>query len=105
MNTKHTPGPWKVFEDDFYTVGVESEGSVIADHLFESNDLTIEDIKQELYANAKLIAAAPDLLETLEHICRLYQDADTIINKKNFRDLAVTINAMAKSAIRKAGAE
>jgi hypothetical protein len=53
-------------------------------------------------ANAKLIAAAPDLLETLKHICKLYQAADTITHKKDFRDLLVTINAMAKAAIKKA---
>ena len=94
MNKKHTKGPWKVFEDDFYTVGVESEGSVIADHLFESNDLTIEDIKQELYANAKLIAAAPDLLEA----CKM---AFAIINRD--KRALPHVTSVLKGAIKKAG--
>ena len=99
---KHTPGPWKVFTDDFWTVGVESETAIIADHLYESNDETIKDILSELEANARLIAAAPDLLDTLKHIGKLYQTTDTIINKKDFRNCLVTINAMAQRAIKQA---
>jgi len=71
--SKHTPGPW-------YAVGrwVEHENEKIADicncdpesmgqgHLNRSDD--------EIRANARLIAAAPDMLNALEMLARVYDD-------------------------------
>ena len=63
MSEKHTPGPWKVTEEDvrgddiYYRVEKEGFG------LIALVDATPDCI--ELRANARLIAAAPALLEAL----------------------------------------
>ena len=64
MNTKHTPGPWRVGTDDrsIFTVrGTTSAGmqhSATAAGCASLNDA-------DLRANARLIAAAPELAEAL----------------------------------------
>lgn len=66
--TKHTPGPWKVIEgvSPIYNqlIGISaSEGSHIG--------VVAEDrmaLPSQWSANARLIAAAPDLLEALQTI-------------------------------------
>jgi len=55
MKTKHTKSPWKVVERTTngtkgFEVTYGSDGELITDHVYEESD-------------AKLIAAAPDLLE------------------------------------------
>ena len=70
MGMKHTPGPWCVFHmGDTIAIetGVEASGSrpnVIDWTGFDSNE---QDPGTDL-ANARLIAAAPELLEALENI-------------------------------------
>lgn len=77
MTTKHTPGPWKFcrsnedFDGPMFDVDpedellpitrIEAKGKVIAEahDLFEFRE-----------ANARLIAAAPDLLEALQEFLR-----------------------------------
>ena len=115
---KHTPGPWKASANG-QIFGGKYNSTTVADtgwcfwtnrlHELMQEETTPDDTQEFLrknirtsQANAKLIAAAPDLLETLEHIEKLYQNTDTIINKKNFRDFAVTVHAMAQKAISKA---
>lgn len=49
---KHTPGPWRVFDED-KVVAVAPYGRLIAECGV---------------ANARLIAAAPDMLESLEEV-------------------------------------
>jgi hypothetical protein len=68
MNTKHTPGPWHI----------GSGGVIFADHNDQPDAVTVANIPERLstemshYANnaaamsnARLIAAAPDLLNAL----------------------------------------
>jgi hypothetical protein len=64
MNTKHTPGPWAVGLYSWDNVkgahGILAEGCLIPIcHSIMGGDL------EESDANARLIAAAPDLLEAL----------------------------------------
>ncbi len=54
MTAKHTPGPWEVDHDAIYCAG---SGDTIAE---------IDFARDEYSANARLIAASPDLLEALE---------------------------------------
>ena len=58
MSAKHTPGPWKMRET--YSNG-EPNGCVIEPMRYE---LTTSN-NDENYANARLIAAAPEMLEAL----------------------------------------
>lgn len=60
MKTQHTPGPW--FIDSFAQIGDEKSiiGRVYCGDIFPNDDLP------ECTANARLIAAAPELLEALE---------------------------------------
>lgn len=61
----HTPGPWKVIVNPVRGVIVKGPNGVI----IASHPLCKEwKRNEELYFNARLIAAAPELLECLEHI-------------------------------------
>jgi hypothetical protein len=61
MNTQHTPGPWVVYDDsnDGKTNRIEiaARGKTVA-RIYHS-------VPEEDLLNARLIAAAPDLLEAL----------------------------------------
>ena len=62
MQTKHTPGPWHIGVRTFHAgrdvYGPKGEPVAVADQ-----ELTLP---EESAANARLIAAAPDLLAALE---------------------------------------
>ncbi|PUA41463.1 hypothetical protein C5U62_32030 [Pseudomonas protegens] len=73
---KHTPGPWHLSEKSpemvmrRYDFLPESEGFVIG--VVKSTDDTIlSPSKEEAIANARLIATAPDLLESLSNLVGL----------------------------------
>jgi hypothetical protein len=70
MNTKHTPGPWEISligEGDELTVdGIESNAVAHAPHRLiceMGHDIDMGQDYAEVIANARLIAAAPELLE------------------------------------------
>ena len=95
MNTKHTPGPWKVkhseTKDSFNVIGT------IPGRLYKvcrCPYLRQEWDKKEAEANAKLIAAAPELLEALQELVKLYPHF--------FPELANENIIKAKAAIQKA---
>jgi len=58
MNTQHTPGPWKITSLEFID---DSLGGGIA-RVYSRQTRSLE----ELEANARLIAAAPEMLEALK---------------------------------------
>jgi hypothetical protein len=62
MNTQHTPGPWQF--------GTSSEGSFYKRNIAGADGyhvaLTSSRDDSEVDANARLIAAAPELLEALQ---------------------------------------
>lgn len=73
MSTKHTPGPWFVDEESPLDVRTNGVGKLmwICDAPDGYDTSNIEGMKQR-EANARLIAAAPDLLEALEVVlCEL----------------------------------
>jgi len=55
MTTQHTPGPWRIGDAGFTVFGPPKSGALPE---------TIAPVKNR--ANARLIAAAPELLEALE---------------------------------------
>lgn len=71
--SKHTPGPWVANVRKLGAARIEAPGRLVG---FVSADETIEDAHGRIHettsaeakANARLIAAAPDLLEALLHI-------------------------------------
>jgi hypothetical protein len=69
--SKHTEGPWKVTESEddlIYTYVVDEENRLIADTWAAScADVGVVS-SDEAIANAKLIAAAPELIEALAKI-------------------------------------
>jgi hypothetical protein len=60
MSTQHTPGPWASNSADSFELGVYGSGYRIA-------KMTGGEINRDV-ANARLIAAAPELLEALQAI-------------------------------------
>ncbi len=87
MNTKHTPGPWKY-------IAWHGQHGV---HDAMDNDVC-ETFGEDAEANARLIAAAPELLEALEEI------VEGAIKHQGSSDMRVTAYAMhmVRAAIDKA---
>lgn len=75
--TKHTPSPWTRNEGERFShdqsAGIRaSDGMYIAAAL----DMNRFDKDDEVEANARLIAAAPELLEALQNAKSVMMDAD-----------------------------
>ena len=82
----HTPGPWVVGSN--ITAGNKLEGcSIFAEKIKDQIGWMRFDLDEENHANARLIAAAPELLEQCKHLekiirCRLPEmDADIELAK------------------------
>jgi hypothetical protein len=95
----HTPGPWKVIYDngDYY---VRGDGATIADCTSWSANTGQPNPPREVDANARLIAAAPEMLEALK---ALHDETADYITRNHLGD-AHHNRAMqlADAAIRKA---
>lgn len=107
MELKHTPGPWFA-EDDDWTDGedalitCESREGMVSVAKVEgggSESGYDSDFSEEQMANAKLIAAAPELLEALQDA--LYR-LDVLISNGQEVYLDVLARDKSKSAIAKA---
>lgn len=80
METKHTPGPW-------VSTDIPSEPIVRSDELDVSVALCFDVTGDEQLANARLIAAAPDLLEALKAVKTILEDINfRHSNKKSFHN-------------------
>jgi len=67
---KHTPGPWSQYSDTlFYTINGSDNESV-------AEVRTMYRTKLEAMANARLIAAAPELLEALNAVIATAESVD-----------------------------
>ena len=66
MTTKHIPGPWRVKPNSVGGPTVGPEGSVVADIRTYGGPHVGGRQHPQTDANARLIAAAPDLLEACE---------------------------------------
>jgi hypothetical protein len=78
----HTSGPWKIFEG----WGADNRRPVIVDSIPDVNGKFVGNCicyaastNPDIEANARLIAAAPDLLEALQAIARFYNDEKTTV--------------------------
>ena len=89
-----TPGPWKIYErDDNLFIESNGRGSVckLARKGPDQRDRDLE------LANARLIAAAPELLESLKYMVAVSNWATTIQSKEQYDEMIAT----AEAAIRK----
>lgn len=68
MKTQHTKGEWKVlnFNGTFNTTVMVGDNECICETYYNNDNYSIE--AEEAEANAKLIAAAPELL-TIANLC------------------------------------
>ena len=95
METKHTPGPWG--SPSFKPKTICSASGLIADC-----DMSGHRSGEENIANARLIKAAPDLLEALEEILNTVPgNSEDPVAKRYFQYL----ETVAKAAIAKATGE
>mgnify|MGYP003480899704 FL=1 len=110
MSTKHTPGPWRFFDNAGSNMQGYSQPSGVAgtgENLGQLICGCFGDVRggeEQASANARLIAAAPDLLAALQ----LLQDAalpisrgGDVLDEKGFNTLAHPIS-VALAAISKA---
>ena len=101
MTAKHTPGPWEVLVKERVgapTVYIVRDRN--ADELIRLSDKYFSNAD----ANARLIAAAPELLETCKAARQLWNDFLT--KKESFADYASRaqqVQSMLADAIAKAG--
>lgn len=63
-DTKHTPGPWNAVELE--------DGNIVTGNTRHCGNVCELDLGTESDANARLIAAAPELLEALERALRWF---------------------------------
>ena len=94
MATKHTPGPWYVchHDDNSEIVVRQSGGDILANLQCDLYDA--ENRTTEIEANARLIAAAPDLLAAAEAVIK---DRDSIRGNPSFATYLALGAAIAKA--------
>ena len=63
--TTHTPGPWHL-SDETNPLITNERGDVDVAQVFFYNDGLVGSLRPDAYADARLLAAAPDLLEALK---------------------------------------
>ena len=93
--SKHTPGPWFAIRNDHYWE-VNIEDCRYAPSVANTCDTEVREGSYIAEANARLIAAAPDLLEALEL-------ADAVLRGANMN--MVVVEAKVKAAIATAKGE
>ncbi len=94
MNTKHTPGPWHIGMKPGPMI-YGSDSSQVADLRADLLD------KGERAANARLIAAAPDLLALLQRMA----DGEIMGGTFNHAETVHEYQKLARAAIAKATGE
>jgi len=68
METKHTPGPWKVYTDDGSIGSIVAADDTPIGQAFQVHNLRVDETQEERKANARLMAAAPALLASLQDL-------------------------------------
>ena len=108
MSVQHTPGPWHVNSSIPHEVVAEDGDLGVASTFGLSLMSGGSTLEAEWDANARLIAAAPDLLEALERILPEIEDEieqrSTSGNNEYWRQLAV-LRDLARHAVARARGE
>ena len=98
METKHTPGPWEI-KGSYIMAGKVCTASP------HGPVGTYDDVNEEHQANARLIAAAPDLLATLKHESSILIESIRITSSISERIWLEGIHSRMQKAIAKATGE
>ena len=100
--SKHTPGPWTIVEHSWARTGIYAKhiGIAALDIEGDADEATQHEWEALMSANARLIAAAPDLLAALQEMTPRFQDLRELAG---FGESALTREAHA--AIAKATGE
>lgn len=81
--TEYTPGPWRVYDADDFIVAAGDGFSICDCQPGNPFDVT----NAQAVANARLIAAAPEMLEMLRHVV----ESGGVISQSELSDLAEMI--------------
>ena len=95
--TKFTPGPWEVMEHSWSRTGIYGGGRGIAalDIYAEAdNEADENELEVRMKADAKLIAAAPDLLAAAEWAANYI---DTIMDRNSLKVREALLDAIHKA--------
>lgn len=98
MKSKYTPGEWKTSGRQIFTFD-ESKGEEFIDREIIANIYEINKNKEEVEANAKLIAAAPEMLEALILLTEMNNKYKTV---NEFKDDELAAHRKAILLIKKA---
>lgn len=107
MSTKHTPGPWTVLPEEVDRDYIRVRGTRLGERYKVANVPTVTGRgvpareADETRANARLIAAAPELLEALE-VLEAYVANNIVTDYPTGIDIEGTAFQRARAAIAKA---
>lgn len=93
--TQHTPGPWVIDRNTIYNP--ETKRAIYA-----SGEVAIKERDAIGQANARLIAAAPELLEALKALSGLEVKGHALIDRLQFSETGRTLAKKIVEAIAKA---
>lgn len=107
METIHTPGPWRACNDGDCPCGQvwsTAEDSLVAQAVCESDNklgeaCRVADKSDEFKANARLIAAGPEMLESLQNLVGVFDHPAGWLTQNPMQKEAL---ALARQAISKA---
>jgi hypothetical protein len=82
---KHTPGPWEIFDNDARYPGIDSASNAFSVVCFGDDDEPDYGVqgqtREEAYANARLIAEAPTMLDYITRCASNCAEANAILQR------------------------
>lgn len=100
---KTQPKKWGIYPESFEEIAIKEGESLVCmlyKPIWESDEK--EQRIREVEANARLIAAAPELLEAAQKIAELSDRCNNAMLPRAVQDLLIHIEKLSKSAIDKA---
>ena len=104
MSTEHTPGPWKARISDFSIDVIKDDDRAFGIvHIGTSRELKEAEYDfEEASSNAKLIAAAPELLEALIRFTEMHERGIKLAKEQGWPYRIYDEYRLARMAIKKA---